>query len=235
MAAFILIKRLVAPIAVLSTDSRDQSQSNMRGEPVSRILSRSTPLPAQSWAIIHLDGLLPGPSSCQPEPAGLKRPICGSYLALLPVGLAVPRLLPAARWALPHRFTITLHARLSLLCGAIPRVTPAGRYPAPLFHGVRTFLEGCPPRLPSPPRPALLRTPLRRVKPTVTGAARYCLGAQCFGLALGVSRGLYDGCCPFGVVWLMANSAVSALITCAFKCSSLGRRARRWVALREVG
>ena len=133
MAALILICRLLTPPAVLSTDSRDQSQSNMRGEPVSRILSRSTPLPAQSWAIIHLDGLLPGPSSCQPEPAGLKRPICGSYLALLPVGLAVPRLLPAARWALPHRFTITLHARLSLLCGAIPRVTPAGCYPAPCF------------------------------------------------------------------------------------------------------
>lgn len=131
MAALILICRLLTPPAVLSTDSRAQSQSNMRGEPVSRILSRSTPLPAQSWAIIHLGGLLPGPSSCQPEPAGLKRPICGSYLALLPVGLAVPRLLPAARWALPHRFTITLHARLSLLCGAIPRVTPAGRYPAP--------------------------------------------------------------------------------------------------------
>ena len=166
MAAFILINRLLTPPAVLSTDSRDQSQSNMRGEPVSRILSRSTPLPAQSWAIIHLDGLLPGPSSCQPEPAGLKRPICGSYLALLPVGLAVPRLLPAARWALPHRFTITLHARLSLLCGAIPRVTPAGRYPAPLFHGVRTFLEGCPPRLPSPPRATLLRSLPGRVKPT---------------------------------------------------------------------
>ena len=171
MAAFILFNRLLTPPAVLSTDSRDQSQSNMRGEPVSRILSRSTPLPAQSWAIIHLGSLLPGPSSCQPEPAGLKRPICGSYLALLPVGLAVPRLLPAARWALPHRFTITLHARLSLLCGAIPRVTPAGRYPAPLFHGVRTFLEGCPSRLPSPPRTNSLRTPRRQVKPTATGAA----------------------------------------------------------------
>ena len=166
MAAFILFNRLLTPPAVLSTDSRGQSQSNMRGEPISRILSRSSLLPAQSWAIIHLSGLLPGRSSCQPEPAGLKRPICGSYLALLPVGLAVPRLLPAARWALPHRFTITLHARLSLLCGAIPRVAPAGHYPAPLFQGVRTFLEGCPSRLPSPPRSALLRAQQPRVKPT---------------------------------------------------------------------
>lgn len=104
MAALILICRLLTPPAVLSTDSRAQSQSNMRGEPVSRILSRSTPLPAQSWAIIHLGGLLPGPSSCQPEPAGLKRPICGSYLALLPVGLALPPLLPEARWAFTPPF-----------------------------------------------------------------------------------------------------------------------------------
>ena len=28
-----------------------------------------------------------------------------------------------------------------LLCGAIPQVTLAGRYPAPLLHGVRTFLD----------------------------------------------------------------------------------------------
>ena len=28
-----------------------------------------------------------------------------------------------------------------LLCGAIPQVTLAGRYPAPLLHGVRTFLS----------------------------------------------------------------------------------------------
>ena len=29
---------------------------------------------------------------------------------------------------------------LSLLCGAFPGVTPAGRYPAPFLHGARTFL-----------------------------------------------------------------------------------------------
>ncbi len=32
-----------------------------------------------------------------------------------------------------------------LLCGAIPQVTLAGRYPAPLLHGVRTFLSDKPP------------------------------------------------------------------------------------------
>ncbi|SHG85964.1 hypothetical protein SAMN05444003_1250 [Cognatiyoonia sediminum] len=42
---------------------------------------------------------------------------------------------------LPHRFTVTLHARPSVLCGAFPGVAPAGRYPAPLLCGVRTFLD----------------------------------------------------------------------------------------------
>ena len=45
-----------------------------------------------------------------------------------------------------HRFTLTPTFRLhevlerSVLCGAFPRVAPAGRYPAPFLHGVRTFL-----------------------------------------------------------------------------------------------
>ncbi len=34
--------------------------------------------------------------------------------------------------------------RQSLLCGAFPRVAPAGRYPAPFLHGVRTFLGASP-------------------------------------------------------------------------------------------
>jgi hypothetical protein len=62
-------------------------------------------------------------------------------LALLPVGLAVPSLLPGPRWALTPPFHHNPGGPgLSVLCGAVPRVTPAGRYPAPLSHGVRTFL-----------------------------------------------------------------------------------------------
>jgi len=34
---------------------------------------------------------------------------------------------------LPHRFTVAPQARRSVLCGAFPRVSPAGRYPAPCF------------------------------------------------------------------------------------------------------
>lgn len=51
---------------------------------------------------------------------------------------------------LPHPFTLTPGIRRSrdprtlagrsALCGTFPRVTPAGRYPAPCFHGARTFL-----------------------------------------------------------------------------------------------
>ena len=113
-----------------------------RGWPVSRILCRADPV-----MTIPLGRLLPGASSCQPEPAGAKAapelPPRGSYLALLPVGLAVPGLLPAPRWALTPPFHPYPGAPgRSVLCGAFPRVTPAGRYPAPLPCGVRTFLGG---------------------------------------------------------------------------------------------
>ena len=66
---------------------------------------------------------------------------CGPYLALLPVGLAVPLLLPTVRWSLtpPFHPYPCRHGR-SVFCGAFPRVSPAGRYPAPSFCGVRTFL-----------------------------------------------------------------------------------------------
>jgi hypothetical protein len=42
---------------------------------------------------------------------------------------------------LPH-----LATRRFDLCGAIPGVAPAGRYPASLFRGARTFLDICMPR-----------------------------------------------------------------------------------------
>ncbi len=47
---------------------------------------------------------------------------------------------------LPHPFTLTRTADRSpagrsALCGAVPGVTPAGRYPAPCFRGARTFLR----------------------------------------------------------------------------------------------
>ena len=48
---------------------------------------------------------------------------------------------------LPHPFTLAGpdprgSARWSALCGTVPGVAPAGRYPAPSLHGARTFLPG---------------------------------------------------------------------------------------------
>ena len=87
------------------------------------------------------------PGNC-PEGCPSRRP----YSVLLPVGFAMPPLLPVARWALtppfhpcpaipcvryePYRRTAGRFA----FCGTFPGVAPAGRYPAPCFHGARTFL-----------------------------------------------------------------------------------------------
>src|SRR5581483_4902017 len=47
---------------------------------------------------------------------------------------------------LPHRFTLAAEIRYaprrSVFCGTFPKVTLAGRYPAPYVHGARTFLCG---------------------------------------------------------------------------------------------
>ncbi len=67
------------------------------------------------------------------------------YSVLLPVGFAVPRLLPMR--AVRSYRTLSLFASLAnagggrpALCGTFPGVAPAGHYPAPWVHGARTFL-----------------------------------------------------------------------------------------------
>src|ERR1700728_5338894 len=68
------------------------------------------------------------------------------YSVLLPVGFAMPPALPPARRALTATFHpcrgIHYAPRRSVLCGTVPGFAPAGRYPAPLVHGARTFLPG---------------------------------------------------------------------------------------------
>ena len=136
-----------------------EMKAELRGWPVSRILSKA-----------HLAmELLDDHSSAAPvaravklptRASGLKRP-CGSFCQRqtfpreAPIrhcsgwGLPYRSGCPVRGGLLPHRFTIALDPpgrtpapRQSLLCGAFPEVAPAGRYPAPLLHGVRTFLEG---------------------------------------------------------------------------------------------
>src|SRR5215472_5719144 len=40
----------------------------------------------------------------------------------------------------PHRSPRAARGLAVCFCGTFPRVAPAGRYPAPCFHGARTFL-----------------------------------------------------------------------------------------------
>ena len=87
-----------------------------------------------------------------------RHPMCGPYLALLPVGLAMPVRLPVPRWALTPPFHPCPSTGRSVFCGAFPRVAPAGCYPAPLSCGVRTFLKVMKTPQPSaPPRNSFSR------------------------------------------------------------------------------
>ena len=68
------------------------------------------------------------------------------YSVLLPVGFALPPLLPGARCALAAPFRPCPRAAIGRLrgrcvfCGTFPWVAPAGGYPAPYSRGARTFL-----------------------------------------------------------------------------------------------
>jgi len=71
------------------------------------------------------------------------RPPRHPYSVLLPVGFALPPSLLRARCALAAPFHPCARPKpgpRSVFCGTFPGVAPAGRYPAPCFHGARTFL-----------------------------------------------------------------------------------------------
>ena len=70
--------------------------------------------------------------------------ICRPYSVLLPVGFAMPPLLPEARCALTAPFRpYSAKAERYDFCGTFPWVAPAGSYPAPFLAGARTVLP-CP-------------------------------------------------------------------------------------------
>jgi hypothetical protein len=116
----------------------------IRGWPISRILfppDRDPGFDDHSSGPAVANGIKLPTRAFGPENPGRRRPQ-DPYLALLRVGLAMRALLPAPRWALTppfHRDPGSSPGQ-SVLCGAFPRVAPAGRYPAPLFCRVRTFL-----------------------------------------------------------------------------------------------
>ena len=100
---------------------------------------------------IPLGDASPHRSSCRPGCRG-EAPHAASLFGIAPGGAC--RAGPVARPAVGSYPTVSplLLAKRSVLCGAFPRVSPAGRYPAPLLHGVRTFLERRRPRPSSHPR-----------------------------------------------------------------------------------
>jgi len=136
--------------------------------PVSRVLSSAH----RKGMAIPLGRSLPNASR---DPPG-RRPGNGPY--------TVP-IWSCSRWGLPcrvrcrprgallpHRFTLASAGirksrpdRRFVFCGAIPGVTPAGRYPAPYLRGARTFLQ---PSLAK--RPAAIRPSDARVSYHAGGA-----------------------------------------------------------------
>jgi hypothetical protein len=102
--------------------------------PISRILSQGRRGGAlrTSWVTIYLGRPLPDGSCGQPGDSG-EQPSNVSCSALHRVGLAWPPCHHGAGALLPHHFTIAAGRgrRAVYFCCAFPRVSPAGRYPAP--------------------------------------------------------------------------------------------------------
>lgn len=147
---------------------------------------------------IPLAPQLPAGSSCQPGPLGSKCPAAVSPAETADQPRARPlfgvapggacRAGPVTSPAVGSYPTVSPLPAASggrfHFCGAFPGVAPAGRYPAPFLHGVRTFLA-CPgfrerthehTRSSSHPREGGLRGPARGVNENAAPAdpARRC-------------------------------------------------------------
>lgn len=110
---------------VLSAAGRRDDHSS--GTPVTERLMQPTRTAA--WKLAWT--LRPVPSLFGFAPGGVYR---AAFVAERAVG-SYPTLSP-----LPRQQIQDLHPGRFAFCGTFPRVTPAGRYPAPCFRGARTFL-----------------------------------------------------------------------------------------------
>ena len=128
-------------IAVHISAGRRGATSIASGKQRQRVCKPGSVHSRRRWATIPLGRRLRAASSNQPGRRAGTKPVCRPYSVLLPVGFAVPPLLPGARCALTAPFhRDRSEDRPSALCGTVPGVAPAGRYPAPSFRGARTFL-----------------------------------------------------------------------------------------------
>lgn len=150
------------------------------GSSISRVLCTARCAKPCRLMTIPLGRLLPAASrslperqlwkpSAAPQNGNCRRP----YLALLQVGFTLPPPLPGARCALTAPFRPGPQAARRSggwydFCGTVPKVTLAGRYPAPCFHGARTFLY-C---LSSSGHPTIRRCLCSRLRPAQQASAR---------------------------------------------------------------
>ncbi len=86
-------------------------------------------------------GSPPGPAAAMADEPAVPTWSCSRW------GLPCRRRCRRRGALLPHHFTLAaprapdgVRGLAVCFCGTFPRVAPAGRYPAPCFHGARTFL-----------------------------------------------------------------------------------------------
>lgn len=137
----------VVPLPVFPCPGvKPDGPEKIASRPVSRVLYGPDARARRNVAAIPLGPTLPSTSCNLPERPSRRRPegrpSRRSYSVLLPVGFAVPFLLPGTRWALTPPFHPGPRTRRgwTAFCGTFPGVSPAGRYPAPCLRGARTFL-----------------------------------------------------------------------------------------------
>ena len=132
-----------APEAAFSpVPERSPGSCEGHGQPVSRILS--TVIKTTAGRPFICDACFQTPIAAYPDLLSQSRSANAPHE--IPIrhcsrwGLPCQSGCPARGGLLPHRFTLARLPGRSVLCGAFPRITPAGRYPAPSLCGVRTFL-----------------------------------------------------------------------------------------------
>ena len=113
--------------------------------------------PGSVWRVAPRDSHSSGASVARrlKQPTRMTGPKRTGFRRVIPIWLCSRWGLPCRSCCqergalLPHLFTLASRTRRFVLCGTFPGVTPAGRYPAPLLRGARTFLDDCSPRLSS--------------------------------------------------------------------------------------
>jgi len=110
----------------MACDASRRRDGHSSCAPVARRVKQPTRTADLDWS-----GIAPVPFLFGLAPGGVCRAVSVAGNAVRSYRTVSP--LPAAERYAPGR---------SVLCGTVPGVSPAGRYPAPFVHGARTFLPG---------------------------------------------------------------------------------------------